>query len=193
MIQLLFLDIEMSGLNGIEALNILMQEKKIWRIAFVSSHTESIFDTFSIKTIGFIPKPIDEARIDKILNSMMDEFRENIVIEVQVGNSKEYISCEDIVYLKAEGSYTKIYVNVGNETKEYLSSKKLGEFEKMLDNKIFIRTHKSFIVNAEYVSEVKKDILLNKLNANIPVGRKYKKDFDDKLKDYRLMRIRRRL
>lgn len=192
-IHLLFLDIEMEKVDGLEVMNALMNNSGIWRIAFVSSHTEDILETFSIKTIGFIPKPIEEARITKVLNSVIDEYQENKELEVVVGNRTELIKSEDIVYLKADGSYTEIYTYAKGEVVRYTMAKKLGVIEKELNDNIFLRAHKSFIVNAEFVTGNKNEITLANIQCPIPIGRKYKNEFSNSLKKYKLMRIGRRI
>ena len=192
-IHLLFLDIEMEQVDGFEVMKALMNNTRIWRIAFVSSHIENILETFSIKTIGFIPKPIEETRIIKVLNSIVEEYQENQELEVAVGNRIELIKFEDIVYLKADGSYTEIYTKTNDGIKEITMAKKLGDLEKVLDDKIFLRVHRSFIVNAEYVSNYKAAITLVGISADIPVGRKYKAAIVNNLRKYKSMRIGRRL
>ena len=192
-IHLLFLDIEMKTVNGLDVMNALMNESQIWRIAFVSSHTESILDTFSIKTIGFIPKPMEETRIVKVLNSVVEEYQENQTIEVIAGNRTKLIRYEDIVYLKADGSYTEVYTYAKGEVVRYTMAKKLGVIEKELNDNIFLRAHKSFIVNAEFVTGNKNEITLANIQCPIPIGRKYKNEFSNSLKKYKLMRIGRRI
>ena len=192
-IHLLFLDIEMKTVNGLDVMNALMNESQIWRIAFVSSHTESILDTFSIKTIGFIPKPMEETRIAKVLNSVVEEYQENRTIEVIAGKWTKLIRYEDIVYLKADGSYTEVYTYAKGEVVRYTMAKKLGVIEKELNDNIFLRAHKSFIVNAEFVTGNKNEITLANIQSPIPIGRKYKNEFSNSLKKYKLMRIGRRI
>lgn len=192
-IHLLFLDIEMEQVDGFEVMKALMNNTRIWRIAFVSSHIENILETFSIKTIGFIPKPIEETRIIKVLNSIVEEYQENQELEVAVGNRIELIKFEDIVYLKADGSYTEIYTYAKGEVVRYTMAKKLGVIEKELNDNIFLRAHKSFIVNAEFVTGNKNEITLANIQCPIPIGRKYKNEFSNSLKKYKLMRIGRRI
>lgn len=192
-IQLLFLDIEMNLIDGLEVLNLLMHDTKIWRIAFVSSHTESVLDTFSIKTIGFVPKPVEKARLGKILDSLIEEYQDNVEIEVPCGNHIEYIKSEEIIYLKAGGSYTEIYAKRDNDIHKYIIAKKIGEMESIIDARFFIRVHKSYIVNAEYVVTSKVDITLSESEVVIPIGRKYKNSLVEKLRNYKMLRMERRL
>lgn len=56
-IDALFLDIEMPGINGIQLMDVLLDCDKVWRIIYVSGYVNRMPDAYSIKTIGFIPKP----------------------------------------------------------------------------------------------------------------------------------------
>ena len=67
-ITLLFLDIEMEGMNGIQLMQQLVDSNSVWRIVFVTNHTENILSSFSIKTIGFIVKPIMVEEINVIID-----------------------------------------------------------------------------------------------------------------------------
>ena len=121
-IDLLLLDIEMDGISGIELKDMVIKQNMILRIAFVSSHTEDIFDAYGTKTIGFIPKPPIYNNIKKVLDITLDELRENVVIIIKgyKGDIIE-IKLDDILYLKADGSCTEIYTynSILNLNKQY--------------------------------------------------------------------------
>ena len=57
-IDLLFLDIEMQGMSGIELKDRILKEDAVWRIVFVSHYKEKVFESFGLKTLGFVVKPI---------------------------------------------------------------------------------------------------------------------------------------
>ncbi|GAB3997949.1 hypothetical protein GCM10028807_44310 [Spirosoma daeguense] len=65
-------------------------------------------------------------------------------------NRTVFISVDDILYLQGEGNYTFLYTR---DKKRYLVSKTLKEFEKLLDGTMFLRIHKSYIVNLGYVQQ----------------------------------------
>ena len=195
-IDILFLDVEMQGISGIDLIKEVLWQDKIARIVFVTNHSESIYNTFSRKTIGFIPKPPSQEKITKMLLITIDEIEENIVLKIRDYDGKfTDIYMEDIVYLKASGSYTEI-VTRGSENvlREFiLSTKKMGDLEKEMRSYPIIRVHKSYMVNLASVIDFREKILLQNLSMEIPVGRIYKENAKIKYLQYVKNRIKKRL
>ncbi|MBP3351164.1 MAG: response regulator [Lachnospiraceae bacterium] len=72
-LHLLFLDIELGGMNGIEMLSHLEEDDNVWRVVFISSHEEMVFDTFGVKTLGFERKPAQYERIAILYFGELDD------------------------------------------------------------------------------------------------------------------------
>ncbi len=195
-IDLLFLDIEMSGMSGLELRAAVAKEEKIWRIAFVTSHMESVLDAYGIKTIGFVPKPPTYELVEKSIQIVAEELKENVTIEI-VRDKDDVLQIElnDIVYLKAAGSYTEIYTYDALQKNEsyILSAKKLGDIEKKLSGLSIVRVHKSYLVNLEHVLDAEKSVKLRDIEDELPVGRSYKETVKTRVREYAKGKIRRRL
>lgn len=173
-ITLLFLDVEMGGISGIELKDKMMKQAKVWRIVFVTSHTESALAGYSIKTMGFIKKPAAKEEIFKHLSNVIEEWKENIVLEFKGYNDQTiYVRLEDIVYFSAEGSYTQLHTYIEGSDGMILS-RKLGEIEKELTGHSFVRVHKSYLVNLANVKDVQEEVILVKSEDKLPVGRSRK-------------------
>lgn len=192
-IDILFLDVEMDGISGIDLKEALLKRNTVFRIVFVTSHTESIYAAFSQKTIGFINKPASYEAISKMLDLVLRELIENVTIEFN-GYSDEKISVniEDIAYFKAEGSYTEI-VMYSDEKDTMIISKKLGELEKELREYNFMRVHKSYMVNLANVEDVLTVVKLRNMVNDIPIGRTYIKDVRNRYLTYGRNKISKRL
>lgn len=176
-IDLLFLDVELPEMNGIELKEQILKYSLVYRITFVTNHRESIYHSFSLKTIGFINKPVLYEEIDKIIHIVLEEKKKNMIINYR-GYNNELIKTpiEDILYFEADGSYTKIYTygqNRNNNTCK-LISKKLGQIEKELKIYGFIRAHKSYLVNLANIIDLDETIIIKDFKFSIPIGRKYK-------------------
>lgn len=195
-IDLLFLDIEMSGMSGLELRAAVAKEEKIWRIAFVTSHMESVLDAYGIKTIGFVPKPPTYELVEKSIQIVAEELKENVTIEI-VRDKDDVLQIElnDIVYLKAAGSYTEIYTYDALQKNEsyILSAKKLGDIEKKLSGLSIVRVHKSYLVNLEHILDAEKSVKLRDIEDELPVGRSYKETVKTRVREYAKGKIRRRL
>ncbi len=107
----------------------------------------------------------------------------NDVLAIPIQGGFEYIPLNEIEYLEADGSYVQIYCN-NNSCKTV--SKNLKYFENALaDNSNFIRPHRSFLVNLDYVTNYSKSeggYLLLKRNVQIPISRERKQAIQEILK-----------
>lgn len=176
-IDLLFLDVEMPEISGIELKDRIIKNNLIYRIVFVTCHVESIFDAFSVKTIGFINKPASQQDIVKMIHIIKEEMKANMLIDY-VGYKGEqlHVFVEDIIYFEAEESYTKIYTygKSSHDNNCNLIAKKLGQIEDTLKEFDFVRVHKSYLVNLVNVTDINEKICFRNYDFKIPIGRKYR-------------------
>lgn len=176
-IDLLFLDIEMQGMDGLETRDRLRYSTKIARIAFVTSHTEQMAIAFGIRTVGFVSKPITEVDLARVLNYVMTEKRQQTLFELPVtGGTPRAVRTENIYYFEADGNYTTIFYY--DEAKEKYVSEvlvmKIGKIEETLAEKDFVRIHKSYLVNLLKVSNLTDKVTFLEIDQTFTVGRKYK-------------------
>lgn len=170
-LHLLFLDIEMGNISGIDVLHRVEEADIVWRVVFISSHEECVFDTFGIKTLGFIRKPAEYDQIARWIRVALKENKENIIYECITEQQKFYISLEKIFYLEAAGNYTFFF----ERDQKHLVSDKLKVWQEKMERTSMVRIHKSYLINMLYVKkwETDKVVLVN--GVNIPLGRQYKK------------------
>lgn len=195
-IDLLFLDVEMEGLDGISLKEQFLRQRAIERIVFVTSHKDKVFDAFGQKTIGFIPKPPAYERVEKMLTIVREEKRENVELVFIGYNGKEQsIRLNDIVYFKASGSYTEIYSYAfdGAGIECFVISKKIGEVEQSMEDYPVLRVHKSFLVNLANIAGLGEDIRVRNLEEKIPIGRKYKEQVKTTYASYISDKVRKRI
>lgn len=186
-IHLLFLDVEMNKIDGMTLKDMLLRNDKIQRICFVSSHLDVVLEAFSRKTMGFVGKPIPEERIFKVLTASIEEICSNFKLEfADLNGDNVAVGIDDIIYMKAKGSYTYIYTNssFGGAPKEYIIVKKLGDMEKIFVESSIVRVHKSYLINLEYVRKFGNKIELRQVDEIVPVGRAYAKISKDKYYNY---------
>ncbi len=102
------------------------------------------------------------------------------MVALRTGKGIKFISFNDIIYCKAEGRYTNVYLKNG---RSILTARLLKSFENKLPGDLFIRIHKSYIVNLDYISDYKKNInnLILVPNTGLVVSRRKKKGLLKKL------------
>lgn len=154
--DIIFLDIEMPGINGMSVAEKLRSKNIEARIIFLTSHIECVHDAFKVKAFRFLNKPIDTSAFIEAMKEAETEIlnTEKIVIN-QKGRIYE-IDLKDIVYFEAFGDGTYVYDKHNNV---YECSTQLKEWDKNLQGKGFFKIHKSFIVSLLYVKKVENNQL----------------------------------
>lgn len=188
-IDILFLDIEMNGMNGIDTMKMLEDKDNVKNIFFISSHSDYVFDTFGVKTRGFLCKPIAYDRFSREVKRVIDRQQRKMVVEIPMPEKHIYVPIEEIIYLSGEGKYVRI---VGGKD-IYVICGSLKAWEEKLSQYNFARIHKSYLVNLEFVSNIKDVVTLKIGREQLPVGRKYKETGRSAYKEYMLRKFRGRI
>lgn len=175
-VDLIFLDIRMPGVNGIELAKIL--EGKSPLIIFTTSLAEHALEAFELNVADFLLKPISPARFLKAIEKAKEIFQKNQTTMggsfpeftfIRDSNVVRRIKIKDILYFEATGDYVKIHLH--NENYTIHSSLKL--IEQKLPQHIFLRVHRSFIVNLTKIDSAEGKTLV--INRNlIPVSDAYR-------------------
>lgn len=164
--DLLFLDIEMSNLNGFE---LLRQFDQIpFKVIFTTAYDQYAIKALKINALDYLLKPIDPEELrnaldryieDQILTSEeqishLNQFKNSQMTDtLALSTSKGlfFIKIQDIMYFEADGSYTHVILNNGES---HLVSKSLANFEEVLDDDpLFFRSHKSHLVNLKFIKQ----------------------------------------
>lgn len=178
-VDILFLDIDMPGLNGLEL------RKKTLNIpicVYITAHPEHAVESFELETLDFIVKPIKFDRFSQTM-SRIEEFMEikhkaqlfeasigGDTIYIKEGHEQTKVKLHDILYLEALKDYTLIVTN----QKRHCVLSSIGTLLKENHFQSFIRIHRSFAVQKQFIQKINsQEILLNN-NILIPVGRSYK-------------------
>lgn len=171
-LHLLFLDVEMGELDGIELLRKVEDADWIWRIVFVTSHEEVMQDAFGIKTLGFARKPVEYRQIEKWISTAVRENKENVMLEYTFGTQQGYIALEDIYYLQAQGNYTCLH------TKEQtiLLNENMKQWQKKMGEMSMVRIHKSHLINMLHVKKWEASKVTLESGVELSVGRQYAKE-----------------
>ena len=160
-IDILFLDIEMSGMSGIALKDILIQNKRKEMIAFITCYDGYIREAFGKNVCGFIDKPVSREKVFEVLDKAVEEKKENAeaVLEFYHGYYHEEtgVSLKEIQYIKSNDKYIEIYTENG-VVPGYIS---LKECEDILPVQTFIRVSRFYIVNFAAIKNIAGTIEMN--------------------------------
>lgn len=142
-LDMVFLDIDMPGMDGIEAGRLAARNNMSCRIVMLTCKTERFKEAFPIGAVAFVTKPVEEmelfAAIEEVQRRMIGEEVEN----VSDGRKWHCVRQKDILYVMADGSQTRVFL----ENSSFRSEYSLDWWEQELDERMFFRTHRSFVVN----------------------------------------------
>ena len=182
-VDILFLDIDMPGLNGIEF------RKKTLEIPvciFITAHPEHAVESFEIETLDFIVKPLKLDRFAQTV-SRIEEFMEiklkaslfeasigGDTIYIKEGHEQTKVKLHEILYLEALKDYTLVIT----DKKRHCVLSSIGNLLKEDHFRSFIRIHRSFAVQKQFIQKINStEIILNN-NISIPIGRSYKENLN---------------
>ncbi len=169
-LHLLFLDIEMGDVSGLDVLDSLRESDKIWRIAFASSHGEQRLDTIDMKTLAFLDKPLSYEGVKKCLEIAIAENARNISATFTLLDGKKDFKLSEIVYIRAE----KHYMSVCAKQCDFMGYDSMKQVEEQLQGTTMIRIHKSYLANMQYIKKLTAEEVLMSNGKRLPIGRKYK-------------------
>lgn len=146
--DLVFLDIEMPGVDGLSVAGKLRQEHRECIIIFLTSHTDLAMEGYEVDAFRFLAKPVEETKLYRALQAVEKKMSEDAKIAVTENGTQSYLRCRDIRYIHCEN----IYLQIVTEDRSYLVRKKLKDILEELPKEWFVQVHRSYIVNMLYVT-----------------------------------------
>jgi len=153
--DVLFLDVEMPGVTGLEAAPHVREQRDPPAIVFVTAHAEYAVDAFAVEAFDYLVKPVDPDRLARAIERLRERTLEDVVpvakIPVVAGGGSELVDYDQIHYVQADGDYSRVHTY----DRSYLSTTSLGELEEKLGGR-FARIHRSYLVNLAKVAGVRR-------------------------------------
>ncbi|MFD2581399.1 LytR/AlgR family response regulator transcription factor [Pedobacter vanadiisoli] len=182
--DLIFLDIRMPKLNGLDFLRTL-QHKPL--VIITSAYEEYALESFDLAVCDYLLKPFRLDRFLKAVNRALELYqlkKQNVTtsdiekttpkngkqISLKVDKKHILVNVEEIHFLESLGNYVKVWKN--NEF--LLTPRTLGSFETQLPADYFIRIHKSFILNKKYVDYLEGNTIVLKNGQQVPIGKNFR-------------------
>jgi two-component system LytT family response regulator len=191
--DLVFLDVQMPGMTGFDVLEDIEHEPYV---IFVTAYDQYAIKAFEKNAVDYLLKPLDEERfrnavnralkrktlehssIEDLLSSMRSERKGSYDTHIFVQKSEKLFNLpvDEIVYLEASGDYTIITTKAD----QFVSSSGIGKLEEILNPEVFIRVHRSTIVNVNYLKEIERHfnggmVVKMQSGKSFPVSRTYAK------------------
>ena len=196
--DLVFLDIEMPGMTGIDLIRSLPNPN--FHVVFVTAYDAYAVEAFELSAIDYLLKPVGADKVVRVIqkikidiqkrqtlvNTQLQQF-EALLKQHSFTNEKKiglgmsdkivFMNINDILYCEAQGSYTNVHMRDG---KSIVTSKPLGDFEDQLGPHNFFRIHHSFLININRVKEFQRyegGYVMMENNVKLEVSQRKRKDF----------------
>lgn len=180
--DIVFLDIEMNGISGVELAKSLPKETCL---IFTTAYAEYAINGFELNAVDYLHKPFSFSRFERAVQKAKDLLQmqrlaqksalsdKEITIKVEYQNVK--VSVSEIQYIEAMDNYIKIYVA---DSRPIVSQMNLKRIIQLLSEEEFVRVHKSYIVPIRKIAGfTKKELVLTYKSIEIPIGRVYADNF----------------
>ncbi len=154
--ELVFLDIYMDKIHGMDIARNLRKVGYTGKIVFLTSTAEFAVDSYEVEAVGYLLKPHDYGKLSSLLDRIID--RTNIgQFHVTVRNTIYSIPFSEIMYVESRNNVCILH---RSDQSEYTVYKKLSEIEAQLNDNRFLRCHQSYLVNMSYIAKADKQFEL---------------------------------
>lgn len=170
--EIIFLDIYLNGITGLEAAQQLTAGNKETLIVFLAKNKEHILEAFHLHAYDYLLKPVEMRTIHKLMDDIMANFsdkNENLHELVFFSEKTEYhLSFDKIMAIKSEGHYLDIIVFSGLSYRTRMTFSEV--LEKLQKDKRFLQVLRGIVVNMDYIKNIKKGICEMEKGVTIPVN-----------------------
>lgn len=184
MLDIVFLDIMLGAMNGMElARNIRKQDKRL-QIVFLTGVQDFVFEGYEIGAVRYLLKPVKKTELNSTLQSCCEKMlhRKAEYLAFRYQGESLRIAFSDILFIRVEGHY--LQMKTGRETYEWKGS--LAQVSEGLDKKSFVFVNRSAIVNLEYVIRITREECFLENGEILPVSRGAYKALNEGFMEYYL-------
>ena len=178
--DIVFLDQQMPGLNGMQVARTLRSRNITCSIVFVTSYPDFVYESFEVQPYRFLRKPVNADEITVLMNTFINH--QKLLCPITVINNCEQtvIHVKDILYLEGDGKYCTIRTN----SAVYHSSKTLAQVYEQLPQHCFYRPHKSYVVNLYYIDSFSRESATLTNGELVKIGRSKAANFKQVYKQF---------
>ena len=180
--DVLFLDIYLGNMNGIELAKKIREENEEVIIVFVTSAIEFAKEGYKVKAFRYIIKPINDMELEEEFQSCLKEWKkhESNILTLKNNQGVYRLKTRDILYIETYDKGVIIHTNQG----DFPANVSLNTLEEKLREDSFARVHRSYIVNIQYITALEKDIAIINDDERILVSRYKLKELKEKVLQY---------
>lgn len=178
--QLILLDIEMRGIDGIETAKRLRKLLPDCYIIFITSHDEFALTGYEVAAFRYLVKPVQPEKLTEAISAVRAELSDHITLHVEDGPVEALLRVKDIYYIEAQDKRVRVVL----KDTAFSDCRGIDEIERALAGEDFFRVHRSYLINFRYVARLDKNEILLVSGEQIPLSRLRKKAFKNAFQTY---------
>jgi DNA-binding LytR/AlgR family response regulator len=155
--DVVFLDVELPGMTGLEVARLVLDRPEHPEIVFVTAHERYAVDAFAVEAFDYLVKPVEPERLARVVERLAQaRKREAPAVEkiavVSAGGAQTLLDYDAVHWIEADGDYSRVHIY----DRSYLSTSSLRELAELLPSSRFARIHRSHLVNLGKVAAVRR-------------------------------------
>ena len=192
MYDVVFLDIRMPGLSGLELAKVLARFADPPAVVFVTAHEDAAVDAFALRAVDYLLKPLRAERLADALDRLVppgghgDEGSdESDTVAVELAGVTRFVAVADVRFVEAQGDYARLHT----ATASHLVRIPMSTLEQRWTRFGFVRVHRSYLVATAHITELRVEpggghavrIGAGAEGTSIPVSRRHTRELKDRL------------
>lgn len=178
--DLVFLDIEMPGIDGITLAKRLRAVSENVQIVFLTSHIEYALEGYEVNALRYLVKPVDMNKLSEVLKYIQDKKNNSRQIMIKQEGEDIVIDISDIIYMESMDKNVRIVTSKS----EYITRYNISDYEEELKNSGFLRVHRGYLISLSKVKKIVKNDVVMDGDISLPVSRSNIKTLKDALYAY---------
>ena len=178
--DLVFLDIEMPGIDGITLAKRLRAVSENVQIVFLTSHIEYALEGYEVNALRYLVKPVDMNKLSEVLKYIQDKKNNSRQIMIKQEGEDIVIDISDIIYMESMDKNVRIVTSKS----EYITRYNISDYEEELKNSGFLRIHRGYLISLSKVKKIVKNDVVMDGDFSLPVSRSNIKTLKDALYAY---------
>jgi len=165
--ELIFMDIEMKQLDGIEVARVIREYNRDVILIFLTSHVEYAMDGYEVDAFRFLGKPVSEKKLVEALHDVQRERERNRRLLIKEADKEFMLRHKDIVSIEAQN----VMIHIKTMDHSYVIRKKLLHMEEEVEGTVFYKPHRSYLINLGFVTNYNNKGITMENGDVIPLSR----------------------
>lgn len=179
--DLIFLDIHMEEINGINTAFKLKRIQKDLILIFLTGHTTYVREAFTVQAFQYLTKPARQEEIIKEFKRAVEYYKlTHTKYKIDDKRRTVYVEISNIIYMEVRNHMITIYTDKG----DYIVKGKLRDEENKLKKFDFVRCHQGYLVNMSWIHAINEDSIQLKNGYSVPMSRRMRKTVIDTFSNY---------